>query len=283
MTTTMTSEHPVVSRDEWVEAHKAHLAREKAFTHARDELTRQRRELPWVKVEKNYVFDTPDGPRTLAELFDGRSQLVVKHFMLGPGWEEGCVGCSFEADHAGGALVHLNNHDVTYVNVARAPLAEIEAFKRRMEWCFPWVSSHGTDFNYDYHVSATTAEMAAGKMYYNFRMEDVGSGEASGHSVFYKDEAGDVYHTFSAFGRGAEELLSTYVFLDMTPKGRNEHGRGNLTDWVRHHDRYGAGGHVDGTGRYRAGGGTTKSMPIANAPATGCGCGSADNGKAGTA
>jgi predicted dithiol-disulfide oxidoreductase (DUF899 family) len=256
----------VLPHDQWLAAHAAHLENEKRLTKLRDALAQQRRELPWLKIDKTYTFDTPDGPRTLADLFDNRSQLIVKHFMLAPGWAEGCVGCSFEADHADGALKHIEHHDVTYVAVARAPLAEIEAFKRRMGWRFRWVSSYGSDFNYDFHVSATPAEKAAGKMYYNYAVRDFHGEEQSGHSAFFKDENGHVYHTFSAFGRGAEELLSSYVFLDMTAKGRNETGpRKNLTDWVRHHDRYGAAGHVDNTGRYRA------ATPLTTTG--GCGCG----------
>ena len=243
----------VVSRAEWLAARRQLLAREKELTKARDELSRQRRELPWVKVEKPYAFDGPNGKETLADLFGGCSQLLIKHFMFGPGWKEGCVGCSFEVDHIGGALAHLQNHNVTYVAVSRAPLQEIEAFKQRMGWSFKWVSSFGSDFNYDYHVSFNHDDLARGKVYYNFEMCDIEMEELSGRSVFYKDEAGDVFHTYSAYGRGTEELLSTYVVLDLMPKGRNETGPNyNLTDWVRHHDRYGAGGFVDTTGRYRA-------------------------------
>jgi len=243
--------HPkIVSRDEWLRARVALLQREKTLTRQRDELARQRRELPWVRIDKSYAFDTPDGRRTLADLFAGRSQLIVKHFMLAPGWVEGCVGCSFEVDHMEGALVHLENHDVKVVAVSRAPLREIAAFKRRMGWRIDWVSSHGSDFNFDFNVSFTPAQVASGKAFYNFREDAVPSEELSGFSVFARDESGAVYHTYSAFGRGAEEVLSSYMLLDLTPKGRNETGGGNLTDWVRHHDRYGAGGHVDSTGRY---------------------------------
>jgi predicted dithiol-disulfide oxidoreductase (DUF899 family) len=251
---TNTIVHPkVVSRPEWLAARRELLAREKALTKARDELSRRRHELPWVKVEKSYVFDGPKGKETLADLFDGRSQLFLKHFMFGPGWEEGCVGCSFEVDHIEGALAHLENHDVSYVAVSRAPLPEIEAFRQRMGWRFNWVSSFGSDFNYDFHVSFTKEDLARGKVYYNFEMCDIPMEELSGRSVFYKDESGDIFHTYSAYGRGAEELLGTYMVLDLTPKGRNETGPNyNLMDWARHHDRYAAGGFVDGTGRYHA-------------------------------
>jgi len=248
---TLEMEHAVVTDAEWTKARIELLKKEKEMTRLRDDLSRQRRELPWRKVEKEYVFDASEGRKSLADLFDGRSQLIVKHFMLGPGWKEGCVGCSFEADHTEGALVHLQNHDVSYVAVARAPLAEIEAFKKRMGWRLPWVSSYGNDFNFDFHVSFTPEQVAKGEGYYNYKLQNPYIDELSGNSVFYRNEAGEVFHTYSAFGRGAEEVLSTYVLLDLTPKGRNENGpHFTLADWVRHHDRYGAGGYVAETGRY---------------------------------
>ena len=244
----------IVSRAEWQAVHAAHREREKVVTRMRDELSAARRALPWIRIEEPYVFDGPAGPETLAELFAGRSQLVVKHFMFGPGWEEGCVGCSFEVDHIEGTLVHLANHDVSVVAVARAPLAEIEAFKRRMGWRIPWVSSHRNRFNYDFHVSFTPEEVARGRVWYNYAERDFVCEELSGLSVFVRGEDGAIYHTFSTFGRGAEELLGSYVLLDLTPKGRNETGpRHDLTDWVRHHDRYAAGGHVGADGRYHPG------------------------------
>jgi predicted dithiol-disulfide oxidoreductase (DUF899 family) len=233
-------QHKVVSREEWLKARTAHLANEKQFTKARDELSRQRRALPWVKVEKSYVFDAPGGKRTLADLFDGRSQLIVYHFMLGPGWEQGCKSCSFLADHFDGASVHLAHRDVTLVVVSRAPLAEIEAFKQRMGWRFPWVSSFGNDFNHDYHVSFTPEEMAKGKVYYNYREDEFGSEEAPGASVFYKDDTGQIFHTYSAYARGLDILLGTYNFLDLVPKGRDEDALDFTMAWVRHHDRYGS-------------------------------------------
>ena len=246
-------DHAVVSREQWLGARRALLEKEKALTRMRDAISAERRSLPWVRVEKEYLFETPEGQRTLADLFDGRSQLIVKHFMLGPGWGEGCVGCSFECDHVDGALVHLENHDVSYVAVSRAPLTEIEAFRRRMGWRFRWVSSFGSDFNYDFHVSFTPAEVAAGKAYYNYGLDDVSVEELSGLSVFVRNDRGEIFHTYSAYARGAEEVLGTYVYLDLTPKGRNEPGPNHdLTDWVRHHDRYGSGGHVDPSGRYVA-------------------------------
>jgi predicted dithiol-disulfide oxidoreductase (DUF899 family) len=247
--------HAVVSREEWVAARQRLLDQEKEFTRMRDRLGAERRALPWVKVEKAYAFDGPRGKETLADLFGGRSQLIVQHFMFGPGWEEGCVGCSFQADHVGGALLHLGHHDVSFAAVSRAPYAKIEAFRRRMGWRFPWVSSFGSDFNLDYNVSASEEDRARGKMYYNYAERDFQIDELSGLSVFHKDDSGDVFHTYSTFARGAEEALGAYVYLDLTPKGRNETGPGrNLTDWVRHHDKYGAGGHVDATGRYVAAG-----------------------------
>jgi len=244
-------EHPIVSQDEWLAARRQLLAREKEFTRLRDQLTSERRALPWVKVEKPYVFDGPDGRETLAELFGGRSQLIIKHFMLGPGWEEGCVGCSFELDHIDGILVHLEQRDVSYVAVSRAPLAEIEAFKQRMGWHIKWVSSSDTDFNFDFHVSFRSDEIGAGQGYYNYEMRKIGIDEMSGRSVFYKDPNGDVFHTYSSYGRGGEDVLVTYRLLDLVPKGRDETGPNrNLSDWVRHHDRYGDRGFVAPTGRW---------------------------------
>jgi predicted dithiol-disulfide oxidoreductase (DUF899 family) len=229
----------LASRDEWLTARKELLKQEKELTRQRDALSAKRRELPWVRVEKEYVFDTPKGKQTLANLFDGRSQLVVNHFMLGPGWKEGCVGCSFGADHIEGALVHLEHHDVTVVVVSRAPLHEIEAYKKRMGWRFNWVSSYDSDFNYDYHVSFTKDDVTKGRVYYNFEMTEALIEELPGLSVFYKDAAGDIFHTYSSYARGAEELLGTYMVLDLTPKGRNETGPNhNLMDWVRRHDAY---------------------------------------------
>ena len=244
-------EHRIVSRDQWLQERTALLAREKEMTRLRDEMSEARRALPWVKVDKSYVFDTPSGKKSLSDLFEGRSQLIIKHFMLAPGQKEGCVGCSFESDHAEAALVHLLHHDVSYVAVARAPLNEIEAFKTRMGWSFPWVSSFGSDFNYDFNVSFTPAQIADGTAVYNYRAGPLPLEDLSGLSVFYKAEDGTIYHTYSTFGRGAEERLGTYVLLDLTPNGRNENGPSHsLTDWVRHHDRYGADGHVSAVGRW---------------------------------
>jgi predicted dithiol-disulfide oxidoreductase (DUF899 family) len=228
--------HKIVSQDEWLAARKALLADEHAFTHMRDALTAKRQALPWVKVEKRYTFDTPHGERTLAELFGPRSQLMVYHFMLGPDWEEGCVGCSLLSDHIDGMLPHLEHHDLSYVAVSRAPLAKIEAFKQRMGWQFPWVSSHGSDFNFDYHVSFSEADKARGKVLYNYAEQEYVSDELPGVSAFYRDGRGEVYHTYSTYGRGGEMLLGVYGVFDYAPKGRNEEH--DMRDWVRHHDRY---------------------------------------------
>lgn len=236
----MTS-HTVVSRDEWITARKELLQEEKALTRQNDELSRQRRELPWVKVEQQYVFDMPDGPQPLAGLFDGRNQLIIYHFMFGPGWEEGCPSCSFMVDHIDGPNLHLANHDVSVVVVSRAPLADLLPFKERMEWQFKWVSSYGSDFNGDYHVSVTQEDLDSGKqLFYNFEPFDPDSeGESPGISVFYKDEGGEVFHTYSCYARGADILLGAHNYLDLTPKGRNE---SDGIDWLRHHDRYGDSG-----------------------------------------
>jgi predicted dithiol-disulfide oxidoreductase (DUF899 family) len=246
-------DHPVVSREAWIKERKALLAEEKQMTRLRDTLNEKRRALPWVRMEKAYVFDTPDGRKTLSDLFDGRSQLIVKHFMLAPGQKDGCVGCSFEVDHVEPALQHIENHDVKFVSIARAPLHEIESFKKRMGWHFDWVSSSGSDFNYDFDVSFTPEQVQQGKAYYNYHETEVPLEDLSGFSVFYKTEDGEIFHTYSTFGRGAEEVLGSYMLLDLTPKGRNENGPNfNLTDWVRHHDRYGSDGHVAATGRWVA-------------------------------
>jgi predicted dithiol-disulfide oxidoreductase (DUF899 family) len=230
-------QHEIVSQEAWLAARRAHLAKEKEFTRLRDELSAERRALPWTRVEKRYAFEGPDGRQTLPELFDGRSQLIVYHFMLGPGWEEGCKSCSYVADHFDGALVHLAHRDVTLVAVSRAPLAEIEAFKERMGWRFPWFSSFGSDFNADFHVSFTKEQLAAGKVDYNYRLVE-GEDELPGLSVFYQDGDGAVFHTYSAYARGLDMLVGTYNWLDLAPKGRDEAALPWTMAWVRHHDRY---------------------------------------------
>ncbi|MBW8682789.1 DUF899 domain-containing protein [Chitinophaga rhizophila] len=236
---TVEMEHPVVDEAEWIKARTDLLKKEKELTRLRDELSKLRRDLPWQKVDKVYIFEGADGPVSLSELFEGRSQLIVQHFMMAPGWKEGCVGCSFMADNVDSGLVHLLNHDVSYVAISRAPYKEIVPFRERMGWSFKWVSSFNTDFNFDYHVSATEEDIARNEMMYNYENVPVSEKELPGMSVFYKDEHGDIYHTYSTYGRGAETVLGTYNMLDMTPKGRNEKdGEGNLTDWVKHHDKY---------------------------------------------
>jgi predicted dithiol-disulfide oxidoreductase (DUF899 family) len=233
-----TENHRVVSRDEWVAERKTLLAREKELTRLRDQIARERRALPWVRIDKNYVFDTPEGHRSLAELFDGRRQLLVQHFMFAPGWQQGCKSCSFMADHSDGMTVHLAHRDVTFVAISRAPLAEIERFGRRMGWQFKWVSSHGTDFNRDFGVTFTPEEVAKGELYYNYGAWPFASDELPGISVFFKDDSGDVFHTYSTYGRGVEVMMGTYNMLDLTPKGRDEDGLSFTMEWVRHHDRY---------------------------------------------
>ncbi len=228
----------VVSREEWLAARKDLLVKEKAFTRLRDALSAERRKLPWVKVEKDYVFDTAGGKQTLADLFGGRSQLIVYHFMFGPGWAEGCPSCSLLGDHFDGSVIHLAQRDVTLLAASRAPLPQIEAFKRRMGWRFKWVSSYETDFNDDYHVSFTKDELAKGEVYYNYAMTKFPSEEAPGLSVFYKDGNGVVFHTYSSYGRGLDILIGAYNFLDLAPKGRDEEGLKNTMAWVRHHDKY---------------------------------------------
>jgi predicted dithiol-disulfide oxidoreductase (DUF899 family) len=231
--------HKVVSHDEWLTARKAHLVEEKAFSRARDALSRKRRELPWEKVDKNYVFDTPSGKKSLADLFGGKSQLIVYHFMLGPGWEAGCPSCSLLADHFDGAVTHLAQRDVSFVVISRAPLPQIESFQRRMGWRFQWASSFGADFNYDYQVSMTPQENASGRVFYNYEtIEDFPSEERPGASVFYKNPAGEIFHTYSTYGRGLDILIGAYNFLDLAPKGRDEEGLAWTMAWVRHHDRY---------------------------------------------
>src|SRR6202048_218804 len=217
-------QHQIVSRDEWLKARVALLAKEKAFTRLRDQQSAEQRALPWVRVEKHYVSDGPSGKVTLAQLFDGRSQLFIKHFMMGPGQAQQCVGCSLEVDHLTGIRVHLEHHDLTYAVVARAPIQEIEQLRKQMGWEFTWVSSFNNDFNFDFNVSFTDAQLAAGRGYYNFREGNPGLADLSGDSVFVKDDAGQVYHTYSAFGRGGEQFLGVYAYLDATPKGRGENG-----------------------------------------------------------
>lgn len=235
MTASKLEKTNVVSREMWIEARKEHLKKEKEFTRLRDQLSADRRELPWVKVDKEYTFEGPDGKVTLADLFEGRSQLIIYHFMWLWDRGEGCPSCSFVSDCVSGNLVHLENHDVKYAAVCRAPYSDLEQFKKRMGWEFTMVSSFESDFNFDYHVSFTDEEIAAGKLYYNYQEMAFPSNEAPGASVFIKNEQGEIFHTYSTYTRGVDILLGTYNLLDMTPKGRNEV---EIMDWVRYHDKY---------------------------------------------
>ena len=229
----------VVGWDEWFAAHKAHLSKEKMFTRQRELHAAERRALPWMKIDKPYVFDTIQGKKTLADLFDGRSQLIVYHFMFPPNADYRCTGCSFLCDHIDGANQHLRHHDVSLVVCARAPLAELLEFKARMGWRFDWVSSAASDFNFDFQVSFTDEQIASGKVQFNFDERRVTGPDRAGVSVFYKDAAGQVFCTFQVRGRGGENLIGAYSYLDLTPLGRNEHGPSHtLADWVHLHDEY---------------------------------------------
>jgi predicted dithiol-disulfide oxidoreductase (DUF899 family) len=230
-------QHKVASQSEWLATRKVLLSKEKEFTHARDALSAERRSLPWVKIEKDYVFDTASGKQSLAELFNGCSQLMIYHFMLGPDWEAGCPSCSYLADHFDGAAIHLVQRDVTLVVVSRAPLAEIQAYQKRMGWKFKWVSSYGSDFNFDFHVSFTPEQKANGKVAYNFDLTEFPSEEAPGLSAFIKD-GGAVFHTYSSYARGLDILVGAYNFLDLAPKGRDEDALPWSMAWVRRHDEY---------------------------------------------
>jgi predicted dithiol-disulfide oxidoreductase (DUF899 family) len=230
-------QHTIVSQAEWLTARKALLAWEKEFTKQRDALTEARRALPWVKVAKNYVFDGPKGKESLADLFGNKNQLLIYHFMLGPGWVQGCPSCSFLADHFDGATIHLAQRDVAFAAVSRAPLAEIEAYKKRMGWRFKWVSSFGSDFNFDFHVSFTKDEVASGEVDYNYGKSKNAHDELPGLSAFIKED-GSVFHTYSTYERGLDTLVGTYNFLDMAPKGRDEEALPWSMAWVRRHDEY---------------------------------------------
>jgi predicted dithiol-disulfide oxidoreductase (DUF899 family) len=266
--------HPVVSREQWLVKRKALLAKEKELTRLHDQLSAVRRDLPWVRVDKNYVFDGPGGKVSLADLFGSRSQLVVYHFMFGPDWQEGCPSCSYVSDHIDAALPHLAARDVTVTMVSRAPIGKIEAFKKRLGWRFPWVSSHGNDFNADFHVSFTKEQMAQGKVEYNYTLQEFPSDEAPGLSVFYKNAAGEIFHTYSSYGRGLEVLLGTYMMLDFVPKGRDEDALPFTMEWVRYHDRYGTDEFADKDKPYWP---DVASEPATAASGkTSCGCSTAE-------
>ncbi len=231
-------DHPVVSHEEWLSARSAFLAKEKEFTRQRDEMSRQRRMLPWEKVTKTYVFDGPKGKETLADLFGKKSQLIVYHFMFSPDWDEGCPICSFWADNFNGAAIHLPHRDTAFVAISRAPIEKLERFKKRMGWSFKWVSSGNTDFNYDVGVSFTPEQIKNGTTFYNYREGDASQEDREGTSIFYKDENGVIYHTYSSYARGIDLINTTYNYLDMTPKGRDEEGLEYPVAWVNYHDRY---------------------------------------------
>lgn len=229
--------HATASREDWLAARRKLLAREKELTKLQEAVAAERRALPWVKLDKHYAFDTAEGPRSLAQLFEGKSQLIVYHFMFSPDWDAGCPGCSFLCDHVDGANLHLKHRDVRFVAIARAPLVKLSAYRERMGWHIPFVSSHGGDFNYDFGVSFTKEQLDTGRVPYNFEMIDNKSMEdLHGTSVFIKKEDGAIYHTYSAYARGDERSLGTYAFLDLTPKGRDENN--NMVDWLKRHDEY---------------------------------------------
>jgi predicted dithiol-disulfide oxidoreductase (DUF899 family) len=240
----------VVPPGEWRAARVELLKKEKEFSRLRDELSRQRRELPWEKVENNYVFDGPNGKETLADLFGGKSQLLIYHFMFGPGWKEGCPSCSYISDHLDASIPHLAARDVRLAVVSRAPFAEIQAFQKRMGWRFKWVSSFGSDFNYDYQVSMSKEELANGEVYYNYGMQKFPSEERPGASAFYKDASGNVFHTYSTYARGLDILIGAYNWLDIAPKGRDEEGLAHTMAWVRHHDKYDERYQIDPKAQY---------------------------------
>ena len=225
----------VVSHSEWIEARKAFLVKEKEFTKMRDQISQLRRELPWEKVEKDYEFEGPNGASRLSDLFQGRNQLIIYHFMLGPDWDAGCKSCSFIADHFNPAIVHLNQRDVSMVAVSRAPMKMLEQYKKRMGWDFLWVSSFKNDFNQDYNVSFSEEEVERGDAYYNYKEKGFPSTEAPGASVFYKDKDGTIYHTYSVYERGLDMFITAYHYLDIVPKGRNESDLSYTMEWLKRH------------------------------------------------
>ena len=230
--------HEVVSREDWLAARSELLQAEKEFTRLRDQLSQKRRDLPWVKVDKAYTFESSQGKESLIELFDGRSQLIIYHFMYGPDWAEGCPSCSFWADSFNGIGVHLEHRDISLIAVSRAPLPILDAYKRRMGWSFKWVSSFDSDFNYDYHVSFTSDEIERGEAIYNYRTGPVSVDELPGVSVFCKGEAGTVFHTYSTYARGVDMINGAYQFMDLVPKGRDEDDLPYNMAWLRRHDQY---------------------------------------------
>lgn len=232
-------DHKIVSREEWVAKRKQFLKKEKELTRQRDALAKERQELPWVAVDKEYVFEGPNGKENLSDLFDGKSQLIIYHFMFQPDWTEGCKGCSLQADHYNPVIVHLRERDANLVTISRAPFDKIEPFRKRMGWTFKWLSSSGSDFNEDFHVSFNVDPKEQKQVYYNYEMTTFPSSEGPGMSAFFKDEDGKIYHTYSTYGRGLEEFLIIYSLLDIVPNGRNEKNLPYPHAWLRHHDRYG--------------------------------------------
>jgi predicted dithiol-disulfide oxidoreductase (DUF899 family) len=232
--------HKTGTREQWLEARKKLLVKEKKLTRARDALAAERQALPWVKIAKNYVFDSTKGKVSLADLFESRSQLMIYHFMFGPDWKEGCPGCSFISDHVDAARQHFEHNDLSFAAVSRATVEQIEAYRKRMGWTFRWVSSQGSDFNYDFHVSFHKKDLEAGPVEYNFEKQKGTMEELHGESMFYKDADGTIYHTYSSYARAGEELVGTYRFLDLAPLGRNERPDGNMGKWMRRHDQYGS-------------------------------------------
>jgi len=230
--------HAIVLPKEWLTARKVLLEKEKEFTRLRDQLSEERRELPWVKVEKEYLFDSNNGKETLAELFENRSQLIVYHFMYGPDWEEGCPSCSFWADNFNNIILHLNHRDITMIAVAKARLETLESYKVRMGWSFKWASSFNNDFNSDYQVSFTPEELDKGEVYYNYTKTTFPSEEGPGISIFYKNDDGDIFHTYSCYARGLDMLNGAYHYMDLVPKGRDEDCLEWSMAWVRRHDQY---------------------------------------------
>ena len=234
----LSKNHSIVEQDEWIKARKDLLTKEKEFTVVRDQLSQKRRDLPWVRVDKEYVFDGSNGKQTLSELFDGRSQLIVYHFMFDPSWDAGCPSCSFWADNFNKIIIHLNQRDVSMVAISRAPYDKIAEYQKRMGWDFSWVSSYNNDFNFDYHVSFTEEELVKKNAFYNYLIQDTGISEMPGVSVFYKNPEGHIFHTYSTYARGIDILNGAYNYLDLVPKGRDEAGHENAQFWVRRHDEY---------------------------------------------
>lgn len=235
----LSDNHTIVSQDKWIKARKELLTKEKEFTHTRDQLNQKRRELPWVRVDKEYVFNGPMGKQTLSKLFNGKSQLIVYHFMFGPDWKAGCPSCSFWADNFNNIIIHLNQRDVSMIAISRAPYNEIAAYQKRMGWDFHWVSSYDNNFNFDYHVSFTQEELAKKEVFYNYILQDAGVSDREGVSVFYKNPSGQIFHTYSTFERGIDAFNVAYHYLDIVPKGRDEEGHTFPQYWVRRHDEYG--------------------------------------------